>query len=143
MVRVYSEKWYEIKAILFRDSYCKFELIESDVCDISNRIEKYDKDMFIVFNKLKRKYEIHSLEFASIDATPKETFQTTIPYDNLDCRALEHLHDNDIRLHGRKIFERIDQQEGLREKQKQREFKNWVHAVANETKSMFAKDAWL
>ena len=48
-------------------------------------------------------------------ASPKDTFQTTIPYKNLDIRTLQHLYENDIKVHGRKIFERIERQEELSE----------------------------
>lgn len=131
----------QIQAVLFKDH--DLILIEKDVFNISGRIEEYDKDMFIVFNKRKKAFEIHSLEYAPMIASPKDTFQTTIPYKNLDIRTLQHLYENDIKVHGRKIFERIERQEELSEKRKQRDYKNWLRAVASETKSMFAKDAWL
>ncbi|KUF37441.1 hypothetical protein [Lysinibacillus sp. F5] len=131
----------QIQAVLFKDH--DLILVENDVFNISGRIEEYDKDMFIVFNKRKKAFEIHSLEYAPMIASPKDTFQTTIPYKELDIRTLHHVYDNDIKVHGRKIFERIERQEELNEKQKQRDYKNWLRAVASETKSMFAKDAWL
>lgn len=131
----------QIQAVLFKDY--DLILIENDVFNISSRIEDYDKDMFIVFNKRKKAFEIHSLEYAPMIASPKDTFQTTIPYKELDIRTLHHVYDNDIKVHGRKIFERIERQEEMKEKQKQRDYKNWLRAVASETKSMFAKDAWL
>lgn len=131
----------QIQAVLFKDY--DLILIENDVFNISSRIEDYDKDMFIVFNKRKKAFEIHSLEYAPMIASPKDTFQTTIPYKELDIRTLHHVYDNDIKVHGRKIFERIERQEEMNEKQKQRDYKNWLRAMASETKSMFAKDAWL
>ncbi|MGR6906154.1 hypothetical protein [Lysinibacillus sp. BSL11] len=131
----------QIQAVLFKNH--DLVLIENDVFNISDRIEEYDKDMFIVFNKRKKAFEVHSLEFAPMIASPKDTFQTTIPYEKLDIRTLHHVYDNDIKVHGRKIFERIERQEELIEKRKQRDYKNWLRAVASETKSMFAKDAWL
>lgn len=131
----------QIQAVLFKDH--DLILVENDVFNISGRIEEYDKDMFILFNKRKKVFEIHSLEYAPMIASPKDTFQTTIPYKELDIRTLHHVYDNDIKVHGRKIFERIERQEEMNEKQKQRDYKNWLRAVASETKSMFAKDAWL
>ncbi|MFW7187339.1 hypothetical protein [Lysinibacillus sp. BNK-21] len=136
-----EKKRNQIQAVLFKDH--NLILIENDVFNISSRIEEYDKDMFIVFNKRKKAFEIHSLEYAPMIASPKDTFQTNIPYKELDIRTLHHVYDNDIKVHGRKIFERIEQQEEMSEKQKQRDYKNWLRAVASETKSMFAKDAWL
>ena len=141
MFQVNETKRNQIEAVLSKDH--NLMLIQNDVFNISGRIEEYDKYMFIVFNKSKEKFEIHSLEYAPMIAFPKDTFQTTIPYMELDIRTLKHVYENDIKVHGRKIFERIERQEELREKQKQRDYKNWLRAVASETKSMFAKDAWL
>lgn len=111
-------------------------LIEESVHDIPKRVEEYDEDMFVVFNSLKQKYEIHSIQY------PGETFQMTIPYNELDVRTLQHLWENDLSVHGKNIFRKIERDEAKMKKDKDREFKNWVQGVASETKSMFAKDAW-
>lgn len=123
--------------ILTRLQYRPFlHLVEKSVYDIPKRIEEYDPDMFVVFNAVKQKYELHSIQY------PGDTFQTTFPFDELDVRALRHVWENDLSVHGREIFRRIEQGEEKAKKAKLREFKNWVQATASETKSMFAKDAW-
>ncbi len=111
-------------------------LVETSVYDIPKRIEEYDKDMFVVFNSLKQKYELHSLQY------PGDTFQTTFPYKELDNRALRHVWENDLSVHGREIFKRIERDEEKAKKSKDRDMKNWIQATASETKSMFAKTAW-
>ncbi len=111
-------------------------LVENNVYDIPKRIEEYDEDMFVVFNALKQKYELHSVQY------PGDTFQTTFPFPELDMRALRHVWENDLSVHGKEIFRRIEQDEDKAKKAKDREFKNWIADVASETKSMFAKDAW-
>lgn len=112
-------------------------LLEGSVYNIPERVEEYDKDMFIVFNSMKQKYEIHSVQYPGSD-----TYQMSIPFDDLDCRTLQHLWNNDISVHGTAIFKRIEQGEEQREKRQKRNFKNWVQDVASETKSMFAYDSW-
>lgn len=111
-------------------------LVEQSVYDIPRRLEEYDPDMFVVFNSRKQKYELHSIQYSG------ETFQTTFQYDDLDARALRHVWENDLAVHGREIFRRIERDEEKQKKAKEREFKNWVQGVASETKSMFSKDAW-
>jgi hypothetical protein len=112
-------------------------LIERDVHGIAERVEDYDKDMFIVFNRRKAKYEIHSLEYPG-----EETFQTTIPFRKLDARVMRHLYDNDIRVHGRAIFRRMELEEERREINRKKELRQMMYDRAGEAKSLFAKDAW-
>lgn len=111
-------------------------LVEDNVLGIPKRIEEYDADMFVVFNSLKQKYELHSIQFSG------DTFQLTFPYDELDARALRHVWENDLAVHGKHIFNRIEKDEEKAKKDKDREMKNWIQDVASETRSMFAKDAW-
>lgn len=111
-------------------------LIEQSVYNIPERVNEYDEDMFVVFNAARQTYELHSIQY------PGETFQLTFPHSELDIRAIRHIWKNDIGVHGQGIFKRIEQGEERNKKAKEREFKNWVHDVASETKSMFAKDAW-
>lgn len=123
--------------ILHRLRYRPFLfLVEQSVYDIPKRIEEYDKDMFVVFNSLKQKYELHSIQY------PGDTFQTTFPFNELDARALRHVWENDLSVHGRNIFKQIERDEEKMKKSKDRDFKNMVGSLARETKSMFAKSAW-
>ncbi len=111
-------------------------LVEQSVYDIPRLLEEYDPDMFVVFNSRKQKYELHSIQYGG------DTFQTTFQYDDLDVRALRHVWENDLAVHGKEIFRRLEMDEEKQKKSKEREFKNWVQGVASETKSMFSKDAW-
>ncbi len=112
-------------------------LVEQSVYDIPKRVEEYDKDMFVVFNQIKQKYELHSLQY------PGDTFQTTFPFEQLDVRTIHHIWENDISVHGTDIFRRIEKSEEAYKRLKERERKNWIQSVASETKSMFAQDAWV
>jgi hypothetical protein len=111
--------------------------IISHVFDMPRRIKEYDSSFFVVFNKNRQKYEVHSLDYPMDD-----TLSCTVPYDELDERALHHIYDNDIRVHGDEIFRRIERSERLAEQRQERERKNWIQSLAKETQSMFAKDAW-
>lgn len=59
-------------------------LINNDVYFISQRIKDIDKNYFIVFNRLKNKYEVHAF------AQQGGTYCFTIPFDSLDERVLDY-----------------------------------------------------
>ena len=111
--------------------------IFSHACDIPRRVKEYDASFFVVFNKHNQKYEIHSLEYPG-----DNTLSCTIPYEELDERTLEHIYNNDIRVHGREIFRRLELAEEREMKRKEREEKHFRRDFAIEHKSAFAKDAW-
>lgn len=103
--------------------------------NIPQRLYEYDTNLFVCFNRHTQRYEIHSLE-------QEDSYCTTLPYKDLDARALRWVWKNDIRMHGKAIFNRIEKSEEDFKKRKDREFKNWVQDVGSETQSLFAKDAW-
>lgn len=105
------------------------------VMNIPQRLYEYSPRLFVCFNRQSQRYEIHSLD-------QDDSYCATLPYKDLDARALRWLQKNDIRIHGREIFDRIEKSEAAFHKRKEREFKNWVEDVASETQTMIAKDAW-
>lgn len=107
------------------------------VLDIPQRLYEYDSSLFICFNRQTQKYEIHSL------TQDGDSLCMTVPYKELDVRAMRWLWQNDIRMHGKAIFHRIEKSEEDFKQGKDREYRNWVRDVASETQSLFAKDAWL
>lgn len=109
----------------------------SHVYDIPRRVHEYDPSFFVVLNENTQKYEIHSLDYPG-----DQTHSCTIPFDELDCRTLYHLWENDIRVHGKEIFRRLERQEEEFEKRKQRETQKFNIDFAKEFQSAFAKDAW-
>lgn len=111
--------------------------IFSHVHDIPRRVHQYDESFFVVFNKHNQKYEIHSLDYQG-----DNTISCTIPYDELDSRTLDHLWENDIRVHGTEIFKRIEIAEEKARIRKERDRKNFDMDFAKEHQSAFAKDAW-
>lgn len=104
--------------------------------NIPDRLHEYSPDLFICHNCVSNRFEIHSL------ANAVDTMCGELPFKTLDARTLHWVWQNDIRVHGKAIFERLEQSEEQFKAGKDRDFKNWVEAVGKETRSMFAKDAW-
>lgn len=104
---------------------------------IPERLYEYNSNLFLCFNNATDQFEVHSLD------NKGNTYCATLPFPTLDSRTIHWVWENDIRVHGMAIFQRIDRSEAEHKARKQREFKNWVESVALETRSMFAKDAWL
>jgi hypothetical protein len=111
--------------------------IFSHVYDIPRRVYDYDPSFFVVFNKHNQKYEVHSLDYPGND-----TISCTIPYPELDVRTLEYIYNNDIRVHGKEIFHRVERAEAKARIRAERERKNFDVDFAKEHQSAFAKDAW-
>lgn len=105
--------------------------------DIPQRLYDYHPSLFVCFNRHTQRYELHSLEQET------DSFCATLPYKDLDARTLRWVWQNDIRVHGKDIFRRIEKSEEGFKKSKDREHKNWVQDIAKETQSLFAKDAWM
>lgn len=104
--------------------------------NIPQRLYDYHPSLFICFNKVEQRYELHSLEQEG------DSYCMALPYKDLDARTLRWIWQNDVRVHGKNIFRRIEKSEEDYKVRKDREYRNWVHDVASETKSLFAKDAW-
>lgn len=104
--------------------------------EIPQRLYQYDQRLFICFNRHTQRYEVHSLDQEG------DSFCVTLPYKDLDARTLRWLWKNDVRMHGKAIFNRIEKSEEDFKKSKDRQFHNWIEDVASDTRSLFAKDAW-
>jgi hypothetical protein len=109
----------------------------SHIYDIPRRVNQYDPSFFIVFNQRNQKYEVHSLDYPG-----DNTISCTIPHEELDERTLHHIWLNDIRVHGKEIFRRLEWAEQKREMKKEKELQNFTRDFAKEHQNAFAKDAW-
>lgn len=110
--------------------------IFSHALNIPERVKDYNPDLFLVFNAKNERFEIHSYEAG------ETSYNATLPFKNLDARALRYIRQNDIRVHGMKIYDRINQSEEKFNKQKEKKEKDYIRDFAAEFKSEFAKDAW-
>lgn len=109
----------------------------SDVFGIAKRVYEYCNDFFVVFNTRTQKYEIHSIA-GGPNVNSKEL---DIPYDELDSRTLDHIWRQDIRVHGKEIFRRIERQEEEYRKRKEKEFRDEVNTLARDTRHIFRRAA--
>lgn len=110
--------------------------VYKNVYHIPERLKNYDSSFFIVFNKIKQKFEVHNLE------NPLNTYCLTVPYPELDERTLNFTWENDIKVHGDKLFKHLDAEQERMEKDQERAQKNHLHDAAKEMQSGFAKTAW-
>lgn len=71
-------------------------LIRSDVFDIANRVKKFDPAYRVVFDVELNRYQIYSIKLHGaielIGWTPL-SYVCTLPYDELDARAIQYLYD--------------------------------------------------
>lgn len=104
--------------------------------NIPERLHETNPRLFIVYNNISNRFELHSLD-------QDVSFCADLPYRALDSRTLRWIWQNDIRVHGKELMRRFDEQEAKKEQSEKREFSNWVESVGKETRSLFAKDAWV
>lgn len=58
--------------------------VTDNVYDIPVRLKALNRDFFVMFNTLRQKYEIHCASQIG------DTLACTLPYDELDARAITH-----------------------------------------------------
>lgn len=102
---------------------------------IPERLREYDPALFLLYNNETERFEVHSLADKSLLGG------TVLPYKRLDNRAIEYVKRHDIRRRGREIFREIEASEEKAERDRKRQFSNWVESVGKETRSLFAKSA--
>lgn len=77
---------------------CKIE-IKNDIFDICRRLKNIDSSYFILYDKIRGKYELHSTE------QYHNSYVLTIPYDRLDCRTIDFVYMTRRENSKRLIFE--------------------------------------
>lgn len=60
-------------------------LINNNVFDVLNRIKRINKNFYVVFNTVSKKFELHSCEYG------RNSYVLTFPYDSLDVRAVNYV----------------------------------------------------
>lgn len=124
----------EIYHRLSKKPHLKF--METNPYSIPERVKEYNSSFFVVYNTMIRKYEIHSL------VNKVNTHEMTLPFNELDCRAITAISDGDIRVHGDRIFKdikkyNIDHDEKLKKQAKQNALDEML-----EHKGVIKKLAW-
>ncbi len=82
--------------------------IKHDVYDIAKRIRYIDRDYYIVYDTLKRVYEIHN------SSQLGSSYCLTSPYDTLDDRVLKYVRETSS-ANIENILEKIDIKNRIRE----------------------------
>lgn len=86
--------------------------IKEDLFNISNRIKQIDNNYFLVYNTLRKKFEVHYKR-------DKYTYELTIPYNELDARAVDFVRKT--RVHNKEIIlEEIKKNNAILENEKQK-----------------------
>lgn len=87
------------------------EIITNDVFDIARRIKEIDENYFVVYNKKLCRFEVHNKR------QKPDTLSLVLPYDRLDCRAIDKVLSTRTQ-HVSKLLAEIDKQnEQLQQKQ--------------------------
>ena len=95
--------------------------IRNDLFDISNRIKQIDNNYYIVFNTTRKKFEVHYKR-------NKNTYELTIPFDELDARTVEFVRKTRMQ-NKQKILEEIKKSNALLEAKKQKEIKENIRRI--------------
>ena len=76
--------------------------VVNSVFDIPVRLKELNRAFFVMFNIKTQKYEVHCAD------QPFETLACTLPYDELDARAIEYVREHSVeRLE--KVIREIDE----------------------------------
>lgn len=128
----------KVREVLHRQELYHLIPVYDSVYDIPQRINQYSEHLFVVFNPNNQNFEVHSAELDGY----LPSLQCALPYKNLDARTERYIRQNDVRVRGKEIFDEIDRDAERRRLREERERRDTIRAIAGETQSMFAKDAW-
>lgn len=77
------------------------KVICSDVFDIAHRLKQIDSRYFVVYNTVKRRYEVHN------SGQKGNTFCLVVPYDCLDARTLDYVRRTRV-SNSKELIEQIE-----------------------------------
>ena len=92
-----------------------YKLITSDSYNIANRVEKYDKDLVLFFNPIRKRYEIHSCTFFP---SARPTYVCGNPYLDAELILFMKRADNRTEFGFREKMDLLDREEQQREIEK-------------------------
>ena len=104
--------------------------------DMLRRLREYDPDLFIVWNRRRKKYEVHSLNHRPF------TYACDVPSNRLDARLEEVIRRGDIRVRGGKVFAEMEEHNSRLEESRQRQRKNDMFGIAEEMHPYFRRLGW-
>lgn len=77
-----------------------YQIVTSDLFNISNRLKSIDKNYFVLFNAKRKKFEVHYKR-------PSNTYELTVPFDVLDARTVQLVQKTRVQ-NNQKIFDEIE-----------------------------------
>lgn len=110
--------------------------VYTHIYNIPERLRHNDRNLFVVFNSITQRYEIHSL------ANRGNSLSLTVPFEELDARIEDFVRKYDIRRHGRKIYRDIDDHNEQLEKSIERDRRNRAECLADELYKPVRRLAW-
>jgi len=103
------------------------EMITNDVFDIAKRIKEIDPDYFVVYDKKLCRFEVHNKR------QRYDTLALVLPYDRLDCRAIEKVASTRIEY----IADQLDKIDLHNFRQEEREKKVTLQNRLDECQELF------
>lgn len=127
----------EIAGRLARKPWLKLvDRDHGDVYDVGRRIREIDDTLFIVWNCLRRRYEVHCLEHRP------STFAWEVPWPILDARTLEKAQENRVgRISVSQWLREMDENNERVDRSNERDFENYTQSFAREHRRLFQKAA--
>ena len=104
--------------------------------DITRRLREYDPALFVLWNRRRQKYEIHSLNHM------ENTYACDVPGNRLDARVEEAIRKGDIRVRGGIVFKEMDEHNERLEKSRERDRFTELQGIAEEMYPSFRQLGW-
>ncbi|MFA5453211.1 MAG: hypothetical protein WC248_06525 [Candidatus Methanomethylophilaceae archaeon] len=108
--------------------------VTTDVFDITNRIKEIDPNYFILWNRIKDRYEVHSKRY------PSFTFCLVVPYSELDQRTLDLVWDTRAEK-ARELITKLNMENEHRDKKQEEYARDYIKWVGGEVFSYLNKFA--
>jgi hypothetical protein len=107
----------------------------TDVQGVCAAVNQYDPRMFVVFNCLSQKYELHSLDH--------KLNTLGFEIDNLDHRIINRIYNCDLRVHGRRVFDNLRAENARIKRDHDQKYRDWVRGdVADRLYGPVSRYAW-
>lgn len=108
---------------------------------IAERLREVDDTLFVVRNTLEARFEVHCLEHSP------DTIAWVVPWQQLDERTIRKARENRVERQW-DLLRRMDERNERWRDSKQRDFRNWVHGVSEDARSLFTspgrtKSGWM
>lgn len=108
--------------------------VTTDVYDITKRIREIDPDYFILWNRIKDRYEVHSKR------DPSFTFCLVIPYPELDQRTLDLVWDTRAEK-ARELIAKLNTENEYKDRKQEEYARDYIKWVGGEVFSYLDKFA--